>query len=260
MSRNTKNSSVSPFCKVCQDAGKPETEYRSHFTRESRDIKSKTVCPTLLALECRYCFKNGHTVKYCDVLKRNKQQQTRKEEVETRNIQNNNKSVQKGKSNNKYICLDMDSDEGDSDEGDSDEGDSDEGEQKNKQVEKEDFPSLCIPKDTRSQQNIALNYASALAKPVTKPATILEVDKAPKTISTTYFKTETIQSAPWSTSATQKTATKVNWAAFDSDSDEESEEEEENIPLHRRVSNEPSPWEYSRSDCSYAMYGEDDDW
>ena len=57
-----------PFCKVCHDAGKPESEYTSHFVRSDTGPNSKVICPTLLAQECRYCCKNGHTVKFCPVL------------------------------------------------------------------------------------------------------------------------------------------------------------------------------------------------
>lgn len=64
---NTKNNvnSRKPFCKVCADAGKTDT---AHFPRKTPDPNSEVVCPTLLALECRYCFKNGHTIKYCTIL------------------------------------------------------------------------------------------------------------------------------------------------------------------------------------------------
>ena len=58
------------FCKVCQDAGKPEAEYTSHNVRESKDPKSNTLCPTLLGQECRHCSRKGHTVKYCSILKK----------------------------------------------------------------------------------------------------------------------------------------------------------------------------------------------
>ena len=54
------------FCKVCQDAGKLEQEFTNHNVR---DRTGRTVCPTLLAQECRNCFKRGHTVKYCSLLK-----------------------------------------------------------------------------------------------------------------------------------------------------------------------------------------------
>lgn len=66
------NSVVKKYCKVCHDSGKSEKEYTSHFTRENRDPNARIICPILKALECRYCCKSGHTVKYCPVLKNNK--------------------------------------------------------------------------------------------------------------------------------------------------------------------------------------------
>lgn len=57
-----------PFCKVCKDAGKTEEEYTNHFVRESAASDAPVVCPTLLAQACRYCRKDGHTVKYCPAL------------------------------------------------------------------------------------------------------------------------------------------------------------------------------------------------
>ena len=56
---------VKPFCKVCQDAGKPESVYTSHFVRVSKEKNAPTKCPTLLAQNCICCKKIGHTVKYC---------------------------------------------------------------------------------------------------------------------------------------------------------------------------------------------------
>jgi hypothetical protein len=63
---NTNTNKRAPFCKVCADAGKTDT---AHFPRQTPDPNSPVVCPTLLELQCRYCFQNGHTVKYCPVLK-----------------------------------------------------------------------------------------------------------------------------------------------------------------------------------------------
>jgi hypothetical protein len=54
-----------PFCKVCFDTGKPEQVYTSHYVRESRDINSRVVCPTLLSMNCRFCGCRGHTVSKC---------------------------------------------------------------------------------------------------------------------------------------------------------------------------------------------------
>jgi len=44
----------------------------SHFLRESKDPDSRIVCPTLLAIECRFCFKRGHTVSKCAKLAKQK--------------------------------------------------------------------------------------------------------------------------------------------------------------------------------------------
>lgn len=69
-SKSNNVKAIVKYCKVCHDAGKSEAEYRSHFIRESPAPTSLVVCPTLLALECRYCFNSGHTIKYCPTLKK----------------------------------------------------------------------------------------------------------------------------------------------------------------------------------------------
>jgi len=61
--RSTKNTRT-PYCRVCKDAGKSETEYRSHFTRDQET--GWNICPTLLSQKCLQCKKPGHTKKYCD--------------------------------------------------------------------------------------------------------------------------------------------------------------------------------------------------
>jgi hypothetical protein len=53
-------------CKVCLDAGKPESEYSTHYVK---DRQGNVVCPTLKSVRCRLCNKAGHTVKYCKTLK-----------------------------------------------------------------------------------------------------------------------------------------------------------------------------------------------
>jgi hypothetical protein len=52
-------------CKVCCDAGKEYNVYTSHRPRDRNGV---VVCPTLLEQECRYCFKKGHTPKFCPAL------------------------------------------------------------------------------------------------------------------------------------------------------------------------------------------------
>jgi hypothetical protein len=58
----------SPFCKVCFDTGKPESLYTSHYVNDVPGKKGVVVCPTLLALECRYCKQTGHTVSRCNMI------------------------------------------------------------------------------------------------------------------------------------------------------------------------------------------------
>lgn len=58
-----------PFCKVCFDASKPESEYTSHYLKSSPGPTGKLVCPTLLNQSCLTCGKCGHTSSYCDQAK-----------------------------------------------------------------------------------------------------------------------------------------------------------------------------------------------
>ena len=66
------NTARKPCCKVCQDAGKPENVYLSHYVK---DLNGNVTCPTLLSQECRYCHKNGHTTSHCSALKKQKEQE-----------------------------------------------------------------------------------------------------------------------------------------------------------------------------------------
>ena len=65
MNNNSTGFRVIVSCKVCKDAGKPESEYTTHFVK---DREGKVVCPTLLNLKCRYCQKPGHTITHCPTL------------------------------------------------------------------------------------------------------------------------------------------------------------------------------------------------
>ena len=58
-----------PYCKICHDAGKPKSEYASHFVKDSPGPNGTVVCPYLLSLNCRYCHEGGHTVTHCQKLK-----------------------------------------------------------------------------------------------------------------------------------------------------------------------------------------------
>ena len=184
------------YCKVCHDAGKSETEYTSHFIRENRDPCSKVVCPTLLSLECRYCSKKGHTVKYCKLLEKDKIAEARQTKSSITNTKP--KSQEKYKQpNNMFSNLESDSED-------------EEQEQDVKEV-KEVEVRAPITSNIKS-------YASALLRPA---LTSKEVKIAPiitrqnndivpsyNNIKSTYIKNK-------------------SWADTDSDSDSELEEEKE---------------------------------
>jgi hypothetical protein len=211
MSRNIKPISSSPiqkYCKVCHDAGKSEVEFRSHFTRTTSDPKSVVICPTLLALECRYCFKNGHTVKYCPTIKEREKVQKR-EESSTRRIETSKKieetsSKSKNQPKNAFACLDCDSDE-------------EEQHVSNKSVSKvevkEEFPQLCAP----IQRSCAsINYAAALSAPYSAP-------KLANVIVQNDFKVgkTSLTPSPWAYNGPK--ASEMDWAALDSDDDSDDE-------------------------------------
>ena len=193
MSRNTKNSDViQKYCKVCHDAGKSESEYRSHFIRETRDPNSKIMCPTLLALECKFCFKKGHTVKYCLVLKEKDRTPEKKAPKKT----TEEKKAKGNKPTNLFACLD----------------DSDSEEDNNifhthfeHEIETpvEEFPQLSEPTTYNLVSN---NYAAALSKTISKPVS--------KPVSKTLSKP-----APWA-SETPKVS-RINLTTWDSDDEEE---------------------------------------
>jgi len=81
MSHRNTNVVRKPCCKVCKDSGKSESEYSSHWPKDS---DGKTVCPTLLAQDCRYCGESGHTVKYCKVLERDNANKEKRQKQEDR--------------------------------------------------------------------------------------------------------------------------------------------------------------------------------
>jgi len=64
---------------VCRDAGRPESEYTSHFVKDQPGPNGKVVCPMLLNQACRICEKPGHTSSYCPQY-RSRREEPRREE------------------------------------------------------------------------------------------------------------------------------------------------------------------------------------
>lgn len=108
MSRNV--SVKKPYCKVCHDAGKPEKDYTNHMLK---DRNGKTVCPTLLNTECRFCHKLGHTAKFCDAPKKKEKKEKERSDYKpkTEKTANPNTSI-----SNKFQGLSNDDSDDDEEE------------------------------------------------------------------------------------------------------------------------------------------------
>lgn len=148
-----------PFCKVCFDAKKPQAVYESHFVK---DREGKVTCVTLLEQECRYCFKTGHTVKFCPAVAANnaskekaENQRRRQQEAEERHKrqeQSNAAAAAKAKMNStgRYAALFCDDDS------------DDEQEAKPQVKPVEEFPALGKP--SQFVASATMNFASAIKK------------------------------------------------------------------------------------------------
>jgi len=147
-----------PCCKVCKDAGKSVAEYESHWPK---DRDGKTVCPTLLAQSCRYCHEAGHTVKYCQELKKRqvieeRQQKQEKWEKEQEKQQQQQEKVKEQEKKEKKSCGAFDALMEDSD---------DEEEHIVLKV-KEEFPALSVTSSTKIlAKPVIMSYANAITAP-----------------------------------------------------------------------------------------------
>ena len=153
-----------PFCKVCQDAGKPESEYTSHYVRSLPDQNgnTKVTCPTLNNTECRYCYKLGHTTKFCPVITENSKRYKRDD------IKKQEKPIEKAPQKKKNTSFDLLSIDSDNEE--------EEEDFPVVNIAKNDFPPLiCSKKTSASPEKVLLSYASMAEKPAAPPVCNLVV-------------------------------------------------------------------------------------
>jgi len=205
MSRNT-SVTKKPYCKVCFDAGKPESEYTSHWVRTLPDRSGKTTvtCPTLLNTECRYCNQSGHTIKFCKVLEKQNKAMDRAEKAEL-TAKQTKQVAPKQKQANKFALLCEDSDTEDDNIGNND-----------NDIK---FPELNNV-EVVVKQEVKTGWAAIVAK----PAEVKVAEPAKRTglvMLSDYIKTESKieekKQAPWSKK--QPVVTK-SWAD-ESDSEED---------------------------------------
>lgn len=210
MSRNNKNTNAikKPHCKVCFDAGKPESEYSSHWTRSLPDRSGKTTvtCPTLLNTECRYCYKLGHTVKFCPAIKQNEKE---KERTERKARAEEKKPIVEEKKKGTMFAALMDSD-------------SDEEEEKVSEPV-ENFPVLCAP--VKVEKEVKTGWAAIAAKPAEVKPVPAQNDGLLLLTKNIKYETkpkEEAKPAPWAPKTPVITKSWADW----SDSEDEEEEDQ----------------------------------
>lgn len=231
---NKQVSNKKPFCKVCQDAGKPESEYTSHYVRTMPDKSGKTTvtCPTLLATECRYCYKLGHTTKFCPVIEANKKSEERAIKQAVKAVEQPKKQELKAKRN----AFDAFNDSSDSE--------NESVAKVSKHVSKpiEEFPSLGIAtkeikpamsgwaavtaksadqyENEKYEQQLISNSIKRSLPPLTKTVVVPKVQVEKK--SWADWSDEDEEEQVYAKVAPMKfSAADLDWAARDSDSDED---------------------------------------
>ena len=228
--KNQNKSQYKTFCKVCQDAGKLLSEYTNHNVR---DKTGRTTCPTLLAQECRNCFKHGHTVKYCPLLKA-KSEPITKSEVKA-------KPMTKAPVMPKNVFMVFDND-----------SESDE-----EPVQDTAFPTLIAP---ALNQKPVLNYGKIIDQ-VNDPATYAKAkeeelrEKAKKYAEEQEAKRQNalieLAKAKAAKEAESKArderiracaVKKFSWADAESDSEGDDTDDEEDIPQKQQVIVDNSAW------------------
>ena len=190
-----------PCCKVCQDAGKPENIYLSHYVK---DLSGNVTCPTLLSQECRYCHKKGHTTSHCSILKKQKEVEENMKKPPLSPFKKTQKTEKKA---NVFAYLDMTSDDEDETE---------------KVVE---FPELAAPEakdlfEKLKYEPPKVSYASMAAKTVAD----YKVEQLKESNVTPYVdkKLEVKIKKVWPALAPGQ---KKSWAQIEDESSDEEEEE-----------------------------------
>lgn len=229
--RNTSRNAPAPkpFCKVCHDASKSEKEYTSHFVKSEPGSNGKVVCPTLLAQECRYCFKHGHTAGYCpEVAAKKKAEEKALKLAARKEVTEKPKPVEK-KLANKFAAFDDSSD---------------------------------------SETDEKVSKTKPITKPITKPVAKVEVKPVAKDETKFTVKKEEFPSLPMKTTAAKKSVTVMSGyavAAAKTQEDYETERYEQQLIANTIKKNQMTPLStqmkkgYANEDIS-KYEGDDESW
>ena len=223
---NTNNKIINrlPFCKVCQDSGKSEKIYTSHYVK---DRSGNVSCPTLLAQECRYCLKKGHTTKYCKVLE---EKNSGKAAAPTQKLAYTEPVKKPPAPATRFAYLEYSSDEEELEE---------------LEEENKEFPALIstdkISFSSEAKAPTKFSYANMAAKTVTEykvEQTIKENKPTPMPIPIP----EHVLKIKISTPCEIKPKAKFDWHNAESDSEGDEEEEEYYAKKLQPVFEDNSAW------------------
>lgn len=225
MSRNVQ-ANKKPHCKVCFDAGKPVSEYTSHWVRSlpDRDGKTTVICPTLLDTECRYCYNFGHTAKFCPAIKqREKEREKADRRAKATEVEKSKPKIQEKKNTSVFAAL-------------MEESDTEEEVKVSNPVE--NYPVLCAPTKKVENQEVKTGWAAIAAKPaeVKKP----EPAKLTGLMLSDFIKVEEKKAVDVKPVQTVKPVPK-SWADW-SDSEDEDEIEEPDWKHRNDVVEEDDAW------------------
>lgn len=67
--KNKGKTSDKKYCGVCHKAGKPASEYESHYTKSVPGPTGIVTCPMILASVCNRCGQSGHFSDHCTIKK-----------------------------------------------------------------------------------------------------------------------------------------------------------------------------------------------
>jgi hypothetical protein len=202
------------YCKVCHDAGKSEEMYTSHYVRSEPGPNGKVVCPTLLAIECKYCFKQGHTASHCQEIAKNNKMAAKTEAK--KNYRENKEEVKKLNKKNKNNLFDLLNEE-----------DEVVKEKKDKKIVKDEFPALTSKKLVPTTTPVVVSYAS-IAQKGYQEAVKAEILQERKSVEI---------EKPIIVKKIIPEQKKRSWAEMASD-DEDEEEEEVNLPNYSEYMNQ----------------------
>jgi hypothetical protein len=206
MSRNVKSTPVTkngkkPICTFCLNLGKTESEY-SHYTYALPDSngKTKALCPELLSTECKYCFKLGHTVKYCPELKHQEKGRAKADrKAKAAEVEKTKPKVQEKKSGSVFAGL-IDSDSED------------------------EQPVLSGPAEVAAVKSSEMktNWAAIVAKPAEAPRHELNILSNFVKLERKSVQKKTVESkpAPWAKKTPVITKSWADWSDSEDEDDE----------------------------------------